>query len=95
MFLEAQASTTGGLISLLMPFAVMIAVVYFFMIRPQQNQQKERQAMLEALKKGDKIVTIGGIHGEIRSLSEDTVTLKIADKMEIKISKSGVGSVIE
>lgn len=93
MFLEAQTPGAGGLLGLLMPFVIMLVVVYFFMIRPQQAQQKERQAMLDALKKGDRIITIGGIHGEITKLSEDTVTIRVADKTEIIISKSGVGSV--
>ncbi|HHT36476.1 MAG: preprotein translocase subunit YajC [Candidatus Wallacebacter cryptica] len=93
MFLEAQTPGAGGLLGLLMPFVIMLVVVYFFMIRPQQAQQKERQAMLDALKKGDRIITIGGIHGEITKLSEDTVTIRVADKTEIVISKSGVGSV--
>ncbi len=93
MFLEAQTPGAGGLLGLLMPFVIMLVVVYFFMIRPQQAQQKERQAMLDALMKGDRIITIGGIHGEITKLSEDTVTIRVADKTEIVISKSGVGSV--
>ena len=80
MFLEAQTPGAGGLLGLLMPFVIMLVVVYFFMIRPQQAQQKERQAMLDALMKGDRIITIGGIHGEITKLSEDTVTIRVADK---------------
>ncbi|HHX01497.1 MAG TPA: preprotein translocase subunit YajC [Firmicutes bacterium] len=93
MFLEAQTPAAGGLVAMVLPFVVMFAIVYFLMIRPQQAQQKQRQAMLDALKKGDKVITIGGIHGEITALSDDTVTLRIAEKTEIVISRSGVGSV--
>jgi len=95
MFLEAQPSTAGSLVRLIMSFVMMLAVLYFFVIRPQQRQQKEHQAMLNNLKKGDKVVTIGGIHGEITGLSQDVITLKIAEKTEIKISKSGISSVIK
>ena len=93
MFLETQTPATGGLVALILPFVIMFAIVYFLMIRPQQAQQKQRQAMLDALKKGDKVITIGGIHGEITALTEDTVILSIADKTDIVISRSGVGSV--
>lgn len=93
MFLEAEAATAGGLIQLFVPFVVMLAFLYFFLIRPQQKQQKERQAMLDGLNKGDKVVTIGGIYGEVVSLTDDFVTLKIGEKSEIKLSRSGIGSV--
>ncbi|MDI9420514.1 MAG: preprotein translocase subunit YajC [Firmicutes bacterium] len=93
MFLETQTPATGGLVALILPFVIMFAIVYFLMIRPQQAQQKQRQAMLDALKKGDKVITIGGIHGEITALTDDTVILSIADKTDIVISRSGVGSV--
>lgn len=94
MFLEAEVSGAATFIQLLMPFVIMLAVLYFFLIRPQQAQQKKRQAMIDALAKGDKIVSIGGIYGEITALSDDYITLKIADGTEIRLSKSGVGSVI-
>jgi len=93
MFLETQAPAAGGLLAVVLPFAVMLLLMYFLMIRPQQAQQKQRQAMLDALRKGDKVITIGGIHGEITALTDDTVTLRVADKTEIVISRSGVGSV--
>ncbi len=94
MFLEAEVSGVGTFIQLLMPFVIMLAVMYFFLIRPQQAQQKERQAMIDGLAKGDKIVSIGGIHGEITAISDDHIKLKIADGTVISLSKSGVGSVI-
>jgi preprotein translocase subunit YajC len=73
-----------------MPFIIMLAVFYLFLIRPQQKQQKERQNMLNALKRGDKVVTVGGIHGEITTIKDDELTLKIADKVEIRVSRSGI-----
>jgi preprotein translocase subunit YajC len=76
-----------------MPFIIVIGVFYFMVIRPQQKQQKQRREMLDALKKGDRVVTIGGIYGEITLLKEDYVTLKVADKVEIKVRRSGIESV--
>lgn len=93
MFLEAEASTAGNLLSLFMPFIIMLVLLYFFLIRPQQKQQKERQTMIEALKKGDQVVTIGGIHGEITAITDDIITLRVTDNTEIKLSRSGVSSV--
>ncbi|MDI9422867.1 MAG: preprotein translocase subunit YajC [Bacillota bacterium] len=88
---EVGAGT--GLIGMLMPFLIVGVLFYFMIIRPQQKQQKERKAMLDALKKGDHIVTVGGIYGELVALKEDYVTLKVADKVEIKVSRSGISSV--
>ncbi|NLJ74629.1 MAG: preprotein translocase subunit YajC [Firmicutes bacterium] len=78
-----------------MPFAIMAVMVYFMIIRPQQKQQKERQELLDSLKKGDRVVTIGGIYGELTNLKEDYVTLKIADKVEVQIARSGIGNVVK
>ena len=93
MFLQAEAG--GSIFSLLMPFAVMLVIFYFLLLRPQQKQQKQRREMLDQLKKGDKIVTVGGIFGEVTALREDHVTLKVADKVEIKLSRAGVGNVVK
>ena len=59
----------------------MLAVFYFFVIRPQQQQQKERNTMLSALEKGDKVVTTGGIYGRSLNSRDDTLILKVADKI--------------
>ncbi|HAN95231.1 MAG: preprotein translocase subunit YajC [Limnochordia bacterium] len=96
MFLQTDVPPAqGGLVGLLLPL-VLLGVMFYFMIwRPQQKQQKERKAMLDSLKKGDKVVTIGGIHGELTALKEDYVTLKVADKVEIKLSRSGISHVLK
>ena len=65
-----------------MPLVIVLVVFYFFIIRPQQKQQKKRRAMLDSLRKGDKIVTIGGIHGTLTDIKEDTIRLKVADNVE-------------
>lgn len=77
----------------LLPIIVLFGLMYFLMIRPQQQQQKKRNEMLSALKKGERVVTVGGIHGTITEIDEKTVTLRIAEKVEIKVNKSGVGGV--
>ena len=74
-----------------LPLIVILAVFYFFMIRPQQKQRKERAEMLDSLNKGDKIVTIGGIYGTLIDVKEDTIKLKVADKVELTMSRESVG----
>lgn len=74
-----------------LPLIIVFVVFYFFLIRPQQQQRKKRMEMLNSLKKGDKVVTIGGIYGTIVELKEDTIKLKIADKVEIKMTREAVG----
>ncbi len=92
MFLQADP-VAPGMIQLLMPFVILMVVFYFFLWRPQQQKQKAWQVMVDALKKGDSVVTIGGIHGEVVSMKDDHVVLKVADKVEIKVARSGISSV--
>lgn len=86
----------GGLESLytFLPFILLLVLFYFLLIRPQQKQQKVRQEMLNSLKKGDRIVTIGGIHGVIKEMQEDTLSIRIADNVNIKINRHGIDSVL-
>ena len=91
VLLTAAAEPQGSVFALFMPFIIMLVVFYLFLIRPQQKQQKERQNMLNALKKGDKVVTVGGIYGEIAAIKDDEITLRVADKVEIRVSRSGIG----
>ena len=77
------------------PILVMVAVFYFLLYRPQKNEQKRRQAMLDSLKVGDEVVTIGGIYGVITALDEKSVRLKIANQVEIKAARSAIASVTE
>jgi preprotein translocase subunit YajC len=75
--------------------AVLFVVFYMLMIRPQQKQRREQQAMIESIKRGDKVVTIGGIHGRIEGIKDDTVTLKIAEGVKIDVSKPSIARVKE
>lgn len=74
------------------PILVMVAVFYLLLYRPQKQEQKRRKAMLDSLKPGDEVITIGGIYGVITTLDEKTVHLKIANQVEIKVARSSVGT---
>ena len=84
----------GGMISTVVMFALIIFIFYFMIIRPQSKRQKERQKMLDAMKKGDKVVTNGGIHGRIVGMEDKTVLVEIADNVKVKVEKSAVGSIL-
>ena len=79
-----------GFVEMFWPFLVLIGVFYFFMYRPQKKQQREREAFLGALKKGDRVITAGGIYGTIRSIRGEVVLLEIAPKVAISIDKASV-----
>lgn len=88
----AGGSGPGGLVSLI-PFLLIFIIFYFLLIRPQQKRQKEQKALLEALKKGDKVVTASGIWGTVTNLGKDTVTLQIADTTKIKIQRESIARI--
>lgn len=81
---------SGGGYSMLIFLGLMIVVFYFFMIRPQQKKQKQIQKFRENLKRGDKIVTIGGIHGKIVDVQDTTFTIEISDNVKVTIEKAAV-----
>ncbi len=76
------------------PVLLMVVIFYFLLYRPQRKEQKKRTEMLESLKKDTKVVTIGGIHGTIVALNDDTVTLRVADKVEMKFARSAINQVL-
>lgn len=78
------------ILSLVWPFLILVAIMYFFMYRPTQKMKVERGRFLMALKKGDKVVTSGGVHGTIKVLRDKYVELEIAPKVVIKVEKSAV-----
>ena len=89
----AAGAGPGSFISTLVPFAMIIGIFYFLIIRPQNKKQKETQRMLSALKKGDKITPIGGIHGVIQSVKEHSVIVKVDDDTKIEFSRSAVSGI--
>ena len=80
----------GGGFGASVPIILMFVIFYFLLIRPQQKKAKEHQQMITDLKKGDRVVTSGGIHGQITSLDETLVTLEIAEKVRIKVTRSSL-----
>ena len=80
----------GGWISQLLLFGGIAIVFYFFMIRPQQKKQKDQKKFINEIKKGDSIVTIGGIHGKVYAQDEDTVTLEVDKSTKMTFEKSAI-----
>jgi preprotein translocase subunit YajC len=98
----AMAPTPGGgaggasqLMPTLVMFGAMFAIFYFLMIRPQQKQKQERERMLSAIKRGDKVVTTSGMFGTVTNLSEKTVTLRVADQVKLEFERGAIGRVVE
>lgn len=88
------AAPQGSLLGMIVPFALIFVIFYFFIIRPQNKKQKETQKMISALKKGDKVVSIGGIHGVISSTKEQSVIVKVDDNFKIEFSRSAISTII-
>jgi preprotein translocase subunit YajC len=86
---EKGAGGSTGLVGLV-PLILMFVIFYFILIRPQQRQAKRLQEFIRNLKKGDRVVTNGGIHGSITGLTETVVTLEIADNVRVKVSRNAV-----
>jgi preprotein translocase subunit YajC len=87
------AGGSAGFLTSLIPFAAIIAIFYFLIIRPQNKKQKETQKMLAALKKGDKVVTIGGIHGVIQNVKEGSVIVKVDENTKLEFSRSAISNI--
>ena len=96
MPLTAAAETATGLGSLfsMLPILLIFVIFYFLLIRPQNKKQKETEKMIAALKKGDKIITIGGIHGVVSSTKENTVIVKVDDNTKIEFNRSAIASLV-
>jgi preprotein translocase subunit YajC len=89
----AGGDTTSSLISLL-PLVLMFVVLYFVMIRPQMKRQKEHKAMIDALAKGDEIVTAGGFLGKVSKLGDVHIGVELADGLEVQLQRSAVVQVL-
>ncbi len=85
-----QGSAFGAFI----PLILMFAIFYFLLIRPQQKKTKQHKEMIASIKKGDKVVTSGGLHGVITGVSDDVVTMEIAPKVRVKISRGSIAGVM-
>jgi preprotein translocase subunit YajC len=89
----AGADPTGGLMGML-PIILMFVVLWFLMIRPQMKKAKEHKAMVEAMQKGDEVLTNGGIAGRITKVGENYVSVEVADNVEITVQKGAVASIL-
>jgi len=77
----------GSMWTAVLPLLLMVGIFYFLLIRPQQKKAKEHRQFLENLKKGDRVITSGGICGEITSISEQTVIMEVADKVRVEVGR--------
>ncbi len=89
ILLQATESADGGWMSML-PLFLILVVFYFFFIRPQTKKNKEQKKFREELKKGDKVVTIGGVHGKVAEIKESTIVLDCGNTIKLNIEKSAV-----
>jgi preprotein translocase subunit YajC len=86
----ASPEGEGNAFTSLLPLLLVVVVFYFFMIRPQMKRSKEQKKFREAIKKGDKIITIGGIHGKIVEVQDTTFTIEVEGGVKMRIEKNAV-----
>jgi preprotein translocase subunit YajC len=91
---SAPGAPFGGDLMQFLPFIAIFVVFYFLLIRPQQKKAKEAKAMLEALQRGDEVVTAGGILGRIAKLGDQYVTVEVADKTEITVQRGAISQLL-
>lgn len=89
-----QGDSGSGITSTLVMFGLIFLIFYFMIVRPQQKRQKDRQKMLDAIKKGDKIITAGGMHGTVIGVEDKTVLVQIAENVKVKVDRSSVASIV-
>lgn len=95
LFMAPQGQNGGGsLMSTLIMFGLIFVIFYFMIIRPQQRRQKEREQMLSSLKKGDKVITAGGLHGTVVGLEDKTLLVQIADNVKVKVERSSISTIL-
>jgi preprotein translocase subunit YajC len=92
-YAQAGAPQGGGLLTFL-PLLLMLVVLYFLMIRPQQKRAKEHREMVSALKKGDEVVTNGGLGGKVVKVGEAYLSLQVADNVEVNVQKQAVAALL-
>ncbi len=92
---QPQGGGGGTLITTLVMFLAIILIFYFFMIRPQQKRQKEHTQMLQALKKGDRVITTAGIHGTIVEIDDKTFVLQVSDNTKITFDRQAIAGKLQ
>jgi len=94
-YAAAQANGGAGSVATqLLFFAAIFAIFYFLLIRPQQKQRRERESMLSVVKKGDRVVTNSGLHGTVVGLTDNTMTLKVADQVKLDFDRAALGRIV-
>ncbi len=91
----AGAAATPGLLEQMLPMVVILVFAYFLLIRPQQKKAKQTQDMLKALEKGDEVLTAGGLIGRIAKISEQYITLELADGVEVLVQRAAITAKLE
>lgn len=91
----AAAGGGQGAFTSMIPLIIMFAIFYFLLIRPQQKKAKEHKALLESLKKGDQVITAGGMHGKITAVEESVITLEVSNGVNIKFNKGHIAAVVD
>ena len=87
-----QAQAPGADFSFFIPMIAIFLIFYLLLIRPQQRRQKDHEKQLAAIERGDSVVTAGGIHGKVTGVTDDVLTVEIANNVRIKLNRSGVAS---
>ncbi len=93
MPLAAQAEAQPNPLASFIPIILIFVIMYMLLIRPQQKKNKEHQEMIKKVKAGDRVVTAGGIHGQVTKVKDRTLTIRVADKVEIEFSRVSVASI--
>ena len=94
IFLQQAPGGMESILSSIVPFLLIIVIFYFLILRPQQKRQKERVKLLESIKKGDKVITAGGLHGTVEGLEDKTLLVKVADNVKLKMERSAITTII-
>jgi len=89
------AGGQGGSMVTFLPFILLFAVFYFLLIRPQQKRAKQHKTFMENLKRGDTVITSGGLYGKITGITDEAVTIEIAEKVRVKVLKSAVADYVK
>ncbi len=89
------ASGQGGGFGAFVPLILMFVIFYFLLIRPQQKKQKQHRQMISDLKKGDRVVTSGGLYGRVTGLTDAVVTLEISEKVRVKVARANISGIVQ
>ncbi len=93
-FVVAQAAPGANPLTMFLPLILIFLVFYFFIIRPQKKKEDTRKKMIEAVKKGDRIVTIGGIHGTVNRVDDQSVLAQVDGEVKMRFDKNAIASVV-